>query len=220
MMLSDLIVALVAFTLSIIVRWIIFSGPNWGRTLLKILSIVVVPAMYKLIHHDFIQATLIILCFFVIVSILVWLARWPTNWLIYTFKVLRGVAKAAEVKADAYAGVTSGMKSSVDSPSRFPPDTDGIYAEIAAELDTHNVDTGLWTRLYAECDGDETKTKVRYIRERVLLISAQRQIYAPPSTSLRNDVRSAKETATAVATNQLGPKDRERAMEEMIKRMK
>lgn len=220
MTLDDWTIVLVAFSLSIIIRWTIFSGPNWGRTLLKILPIPLIPTLYKLMRLDFFQETLIIVCIFAIAFICVWLARWPTNWLVYSLKVLRGVAKAAEVKADAYAGVTSGMRSSIDELPGSTPGTDDIYAEIATEFDTHNIETGLWTRLYAECDGDETKTKVRYIRERVLMLSAQRQIPSSLNSTFGDKEAKAKDTTTAVAKKELTPKERERAMEEMIKRMK
>lgn len=46
-------------------------------------------------------------------------------------------------------------------------DEEPIYAEISNELETGVVDKGLWTRLFAECGGDEKQTKVLYIQERV-----------------------------------------------------
>lgn len=52
---------------------------------------------------------------------------------------------------------------------------DDIYALIAEELKSGNTDPGLWTRLFAECDGDESKTKVAYIRTRVEKIKALAQ---------------------------------------------
>ncbi|MBI2225502.1 MAG: hypothetical protein HYU44_11265 [Betaproteobacteria bacterium] len=73
------------------------------------------------------------------------------------------------------------------SPKAVPPesqakiplptiiDDERIYAEIAGELETGGIDKGLWTRLYAECDGDEKRTKVLYIRQRAeRLIAAER----------------------------------------------
>lgn len=52
---------------------------------------------------------------------------------------------------------------------------DSIYATIARELETSTTDQGLWTRLFAECDGDEGQTKVLYIKQRAdRLISAER----------------------------------------------
>ena len=73
------------------------------------------------------------------------------------------------------------------SPKTVPPESLGtiplptiidderIYAGIAGELETGGIDKGLWTRLFAECDGDEKRTKVLYIRQRAeTLIAAER----------------------------------------------
>lgn len=51
------------------------------------------------------------------------------------------------------------------------PETDSvneerIYETIARELETGSIDKGLWIRLFAECDGDENRTKVLYIKQR------------------------------------------------------
>lgn len=52
---------------------------------------------------------------------------------------------------------------------------DTIYEEIASEMETGKTEKGLWTRLFAECNGDEQKTKVLYIKQRAeKLISAER----------------------------------------------
>jgi hypothetical protein len=48
----------------------------------------------------------------------------------------------------------------------FEVDQDAVYVTVAAELETGNTDKGLWTRVYAGCDGDEQKTKVAYIKQR------------------------------------------------------
>ena len=45
-------------------------------------------------------------------------------------------------------------------------DEDAIYAAIGKELETGSTDKGLWTRLFAEYDGDENRTKVVYIKQR------------------------------------------------------
>ena len=45
-------------------------------------------------------------------------------------------------------------------------DEDTIYAAVAEELESGKTDKGLWTRLYAECNGDERQTKVLYITRR------------------------------------------------------
>lgn len=51
-------------------------------------------------------------------------------------------------------------------------DEDHIYASIARELETDAAQKGLWTKLFAECGGDEKQTKVLYIKQR-----AERLIY-------------------------------------------
>jgi hypothetical protein len=54
-------------------------------------------------------------------------------------------------------------------------DEDEVYDQIAKEFETGVEDNGLWTRLFADCDGDETKTKVLYIKKRAdRLIAAKR----------------------------------------------
>ncbi len=45
-------------------------------------------------------------------------------------------------------------------------DKDSIYAVVAEELETGKTDKGLWTRLFAECGGDEKQVKVLYIKRR------------------------------------------------------
>ncbi len=61
------------------------------------------------------------------------------------------------------------------SPLQIVVDENCIYAEIANELETGATDKGLWTRLFAECGGDEKQTKVLYIKQRAeRLISAER----------------------------------------------
>ena len=45
-------------------------------------------------------------------------------------------------------------------------DEDAIYTSIAVELETGATDKALWTRLFAQCDGDENKTKAAYIKHR------------------------------------------------------
>lgn len=60
-------------------------------------------------------------------------------------------------------------------------DEDAIYTRIAHELETGSEDRGLWTRLFADSDGDEKKTKVSYIKYRAAqLIAAEHS--APHNT--------------------------------------
>lgn len=40
------------------------------------------------------------------------------------------------------------------------------FAAASEEVESGKIDKGLWARLYAETDGDEAKTKARYIKFR------------------------------------------------------
>ena len=54
-------------------------------------------------------------------------------------------------------------------------DTDSIYANIATEIESGNIEKGLWTRAFAECNGDENRTKAAYIKEKAeRLITAEK----------------------------------------------
>lgn len=61
-------------------------------------------------------------------------------------------------------GGTNKETQTIDYPA--PIDEDRIYQQIAEELESGTHDKGLWTRLFAECAGDEKQTKVLYIKQR------------------------------------------------------
>lgn len=61
---------------------------------------------------------------------------------------------------------TAKVQTAESAASAAQNNDEAIYAEIARELDTGNTDRGLWTKLFAECDGDENRTRVAYIRQR------------------------------------------------------
>ena len=44
------------------------------------------------------------------------------------------------------------------------------YAYAAEEIDSDKIDKGLWARLFSEADGDENRTRARYIKERVAMM--------------------------------------------------
>lgn len=86
-------------------------------------------------------------------------------------------------------------------------DEDAIYERIAAELESGQMQNGLWTRLYAENGGDETRTKVAYIRDRAARIAiaeaanltqsmnAQTLLKVPDSVPVEPDLRDAPDPA-------------------------
>jgi uncharacterized RDD family membrane protein YckC len=71
-------------------------------------------------------------------------------------------------------------------------DEEFVYAEIAKELETGVADKGLWTRLFAECGGDEKQMKVIYIKQRVERLIASERVRLELATS-----ESVKTTAKA-----------------------
>lgn len=69
-------------------------------------------------------------------------------------------------------------------------DEERIYTVIANELETGAVDKGLWTRLFSECGGDETQTKVLYIKQRAArLISVERAAESNELKKTREDAK-------------------------------
>jgi len=68
-------------------------------------------------------------------------------------------------------------------------DEDRVYALIAEELEAGRPEKGLWTRLFAECGGDEKETRVLYIKQRAQRLIAAEQL------RLEQAARSAAEMA-------------------------
>ena len=67
---------------------------------------------------------------------------------------------------------------STSTPNATQPaavDEDAVYEVVANEMDSGKMDKGLWTRLFAELDGDEKKVKIAYIKQRAeKLMAAER----------------------------------------------
>jgi hypothetical protein len=70
-------------------------------------------------------------------------------------------------------------------------DEDAIYAAIANELKTGATNEGLWTRLFAECDGDENRTKVAYIKQRAENLIAAEQARLATVNMMQRDEEAA-----------------------------
>jgi hypothetical protein len=60
--------------------------------------------------------------------------------------------------------LASAQQINVQSPSPF--DEDAVYEVVANEMESGKMDKGLWTRLFAELDGDEKQIKIAYIKQR------------------------------------------------------
>ena len=93
-------------------------------------------------------------------------AGWSVGGMYAIFIALMGflVREIWKIKAPA---VTE-EQVSVVQPALQSKQDDTIYLAIATELDSGKTDRGLWTRLFAECDGEEAKTRAAYIRARAV----------------------------------------------------
>jgi hypothetical protein len=91
---------------------------------------------------------------------------WYVGGMYGTFTALMSflVRKIWQIKAPAAAV----EQVPVVRPAPQPKQDDAIYLTIAMELDSGKTDRGLWTRLFAECDGEDAKTRVAYIRARAV----------------------------------------------------
>lgn len=75
----------------------------------------------------------------------------------------------------APATVTSSPSPVSVDPSQFVIDEDAIYEQVANEIESGNARKGLWTKLWAELDGDDSKVKLAYIKTRVSQIITEQQ---------------------------------------------
>jgi hypothetical protein len=83
----------------------------------------------------------------------------------------RSMQPVAAAKATTSQATT---ESDIDS-SQIVIDEEAIYEQVANEVESGNVRKGLWTKLWAEADGDDTKVKLAYIKVRVDEFRAEHQ---------------------------------------------
>lgn len=84
-------------------------------------------------------------------------------------------------------------------------DEDAIYEVVANEMESGKTDKGLWTRLFAQCDGDENKTKAAYIKHRASSLIAAKHAELSSVTLAAGPISPAAEPLP-VATNKEAPK--------------
>lgn len=130
------------------------------------------------------------------------------------------VRATVESTDSKFAKAASGDKFIQLTPQGGTSTDSGIYETIASELESGTLDKSLWTKLYAECDGDDTKTKVQYIKARASRLAAEHaNLPARESESGEADNMSP-ESIDALPSAELTPRQRELAMRELIGRMK
>jgi len=67
---------------------------------------------------------------------------------------------------------------STPAANQFEIDEEAIYEQVANEVESGNVRKGLWTKLWAELDGDDAKVKLAYVKARAkeIIINAQQAL--------------------------------------------
>jgi hypothetical protein len=84
---------------------------------------------------------------------------------------------------------------------------DALYVQVWREIESKNVDEGLWARLWAANKGDEEKTKTAYLNERVKQLQEEAKAeetalpVSSPSAGLSSPPSSPSPTAGASASN-------------------
>jgi hypothetical protein len=98
-------------------------------------------------------------------------------------------AGATHVAFSTASSRTTGQAESPPSVStqNFTIDEDAIYAAIANELKTGATNEGLWTRLFAEYDGDDNRTKAAYIKQRAVKLISLEQLRLSEETRKRDE---------------------------------
>jgi hypothetical protein len=79
------------------------------------------------------------------------------------------MSAASPILSTLKATSTSSTDITMTAPTQIQAptfDEDAVYEIVANEMESGKTDKGLWTRLYAECDGDEKNTKIAYIKQR------------------------------------------------------
>jgi hypothetical protein len=91
---------------------------------------------------------------------------------------------------------TGGNKSSNAGDDKF-------YDEVARELQEKSMVAGLWTKAYAEKDGDEAKTRALYIRYRVQQLATEAARQQETAARQHESVEQKREREIALIRNRL-----------------
>ncbi len=99
----------------------------------------------------------------------------------------RAIIKRDDTKVPLAPNLTNAVppKNLNSSPLQSVVDEERIYTEIAKELEISVSDKGLWTRLFAECGGDEKQTKVLYIKRRADQLIASERAHLEQAAQVR-----------------------------------
>lgn len=102
-----------------------------------------------------------------------WVANLLTQRLLARSKISVSAASSSRLDASRISKSNANPRTSAlterafeNIPASEDVDEARIYTDIAVELESGNIDKGLWIRLFAESGGDENQTKVLYIKRR------------------------------------------------------
>jgi hypothetical protein len=83
-----------------------------------------------------------------------------------------GARVAALQSTKPHAGASDSIQTTANSNTTQMQE-DRLYEQIAQELEANTVDKGLWTKAYARAGGDDTQTRVLYIKSRFAQLHAR-----------------------------------------------
>jgi len=74
---------------------------------------------------------------------------------------------------DGNPSSTPNQQSNIEKYDETADIDDKYYEMVSGELDSDQINTALWTKAFSLCDGDETRTKAKYIGLRVQQMKAE-----------------------------------------------
>jgi len=158
----------------------IHTGQKWAA---YVMPVVVLASTHRFIKFGFIEGLVGLIINILIFSILAFVLGWFFRSI---FPIKAPGAPQSEIaipsvvpssqRSDSFSSQQSSLSnrhmSNAFQDKTDLLDEDKMYLEIANELETNSIDKGLWTRLFVKCDGDNNKTKLMYITERMAKLTA------------------------------------------------
>ena len=136
-----------------------------------------------------------IFCLFLVLEATIWYTPYSHNTFGWVFRQLcMGSAMVAAWRA-IVKKPRGGVQMDEHNPGTYHAETgkssaketlttvndDVFYDEVAKEIETNNLISGVWTRAFAEADGDENRAKAIYIKRRVAQLAEEVKRTAMPT---------------------------------------
>ena len=110
------------------------------------------------------------------------------TWLVFlTFSTYNVLRIKRQTEAGAVDPVSAGQPAAEPAkPSPIKKSTpamndEAFYEQVGKEIAANDLQTGIWTRAFAEADGDENRAKAIYIKRRVAQLTAEAQRAVMPT---------------------------------------